>query len=45
MSFSILITPAAVRDLQAAVDYYNEKAENLGYRFADLVDDFLNALL
>ncbi len=40
MSFVIHISPTALRDLQTAVDYYNNKAENLGYRFADLVDDY-----
>ncbi|MEI9945038.1 MAG: type II toxin-antitoxin system RelE/ParE family toxin [Chitinophagaceae bacterium] len=38
------MTPTAIRDLQAAVDYYNEKAENLGYRFADLVDHYYNRI-
>jgi hypothetical protein len=41
MGYSIHISPTALRDLHAAVDYYNEKAENSGYRFADLVDDYL----
>lgn len=40
MAFVLTITPTAIRDITAAVDYYNEKAENLGYRFADLVDDY-----
>ena len=42
MSYTIFISPNAIRDLQAAVDYYNEKSENLGFRFADLVDDYFN---
>ena len=41
MGYSIHISPTALRDLHAAIDYYNEKAENLGYRFGDLVDDYL----
>ena len=44
MPYNILITPTAEKDLQAAVDYYNEKAGNLGYRFADLVDDYFNRI-
>jgi toxin ParE1/3/4 len=44
MAYSILISPAALRDLHAAVEYYNEKAENLGYRFADLVDDYFERI-
>jgi len=42
--YTILITSNAVRDLEAAVDYYNEKAENLGYRFADLIDDYFERI-
>lgn len=42
--YTVLITPNAVKDLQAAVDYYNEKAEHLGYRFADLVDDYFERI-
>lgn len=44
MSYAILISPTALLDLQAAVEYYNEKSENLGYRFADLVDDYLTRI-
>jgi len=44
MSYTILISPTAVKDLQAAINYYNEKAENLGYRFADLVDDYFDRI-
>ncbi len=31
MPYTILITTAAAGDLVAAVEYYNQKAENLGY--------------
>ena len=44
MSYTIFISPTAIRDLQAAVDYYNEKSENLGFRFADLVDNYFNRI-
>ena len=40
MAFVLTITPTALRDIAAAVEYYNDKAENLGYRFADLLDDY-----
>ena len=43
-AYIVLISPTAVRDLQTAVDYYNEKAENLGYRFADLWDDYFDRI-
>ena len=44
MAYTVFISPTAERDLEAAVDYYNEKAENLGYRFADLVDDYFDRI-
>lgn len=40
MAFVLTITPTALRDIAVAIEYYNEKAENLGYRFADLLDDY-----
>ena len=40
MAFVLTITPTALRDITGAVEYYNEKAENLGYRFTDLLDDY-----
>lgn len=44
MAYTVFISPTAERDLEAAVDYYNEKAEDLGYRFADLVDDYFDRI-
>lgn len=44
MPYTILITPTAARDLDAAVEYYNLQAEDLGYRFADLVEQYLNRI-
>jgi mRNA-degrading endonuclease RelE of RelBE toxin-antitoxin system len=44
MPYTILISPVAAKDLQAVIDYYNEKAENLGYRFFDQVDDYFNRI-
>lgn len=44
MAYTIYVSPTALKDLQAAVEYYNEKSENLGYRFADLADDYLSRI-
>jgi plasmid stabilization system protein ParE len=44
MPYSIFITPNAARDLQAAIDYYNEQADDLGYRFADLIEKYLERI-
>ena len=44
MSYIILISSTAEKDLQAAIDYYNEKAENLGYRFGDMIEDYFNRI-
>lgn len=44
MIYTVFISPAAQKDIQAAINYYNEKAENLGYRFADLVDDYFSRI-
>ena len=41
---SIYITPTASNDLTDAVEYYNLQAEDLGYRFADLVEEYLNRI-
>jgi len=41
MAYIIYVSPTALKDLHVAVEYYNEKSENLGYRFANLVDDYL----
>lgn len=44
MSYTILITPTAAHDLEAAVEYYNLQAPDLGYRFAYLVEEYLNRI-
>jgi toxin ParE1/3/4 len=38
------ITPTADRDLTAAIEYYNLQAEDPGYRFADLVEGYVNRI-
>ena len=42
--YTIYITPTADRDLMAAIEYYNLQAEDLGYRFADLVEEYLHRI-
>lgn len=42
--YSINITPTALNDIQNGLDYYNIKAINLGFRFADEVDNSLQAI-
>ena len=44
MPHTISLTPAAVEDIQAAMDYYNSRSENLGFRFADEVDNALESI-
>ena len=35
MPYTILLTPTATDDVDAAIEYYNALAADLGYRFAD----------
>ena len=42
--YTINLTPAAVDDIQAAMDYYNSRSANLGFRFTDEVDSSLLAI-
>ena len=44
MPYTINLTPAAVEDIQTAMDYYNSRSPNLGYRFTDEVDNSLQAI-
>ncbi len=44
MAYIVNITPSAEKDIEAAVEYYNSKAENLGYRFADLVGIYFDRI-
>ncbi len=44
MSYTIYITPAAINDIEATVNYYNDKAPGLGLRFADDVDNDFSAI-
>lgn len=44
MIYRINITPSALNDIQDGLEYYNSKAANLGFRFADEVDNSLQAI-
>ncbi len=37
MPYKILITPTALLDIDTAVNYYNSKAADLGYKFSETV--------
>jgi hypothetical protein len=41
MIYDILITPTALLDISEAIEYYNTKANNLGYKFADDLENNL----
>ncbi len=41
MPNTIFITPTATEDIAAGVEHYNAIATDLGYRFADLVSEYL----
>lgn len=38
LPYTINLTPSAIDDIQSAVDYYNSRSANLGFRFYDEVD-------
>ena len=40
MFYTIFITPSAEKDLRAAVYYYNQNSEGLGFRFAKLAEEY-----
>ena len=44
MTYTINLTPPAIEDIQTAMDYYNGRSPNLGYRFTDEVDNSLKAI-
>ena len=44
MPYTINLTPAAVNDIPDGLDYYNSRSANLGFRFADEVDNALQAI-
>lgn len=42
MPYTIFVTPTAIDDIAAAIEYYNALSVDLGYRFADLVADYFD---
>ena len=44
MPYTILITPTAAYDLEAAIEYYNKQAQDLGYRFFFLAEEYFNRI-
>lgn len=42
--FRLLVSPEAVRDIQKAIDYYEEQQNGLGRKFLVAVDKHLKAL-
>ena len=44
MPYTIFVTPTAIDDITAAIEYYNALASDLGYRFADLVADYFERI-
>lgn len=44
MSYTIYVTPTAVDDLSAAIEYYNAVSTDLGYRFADVVAQYFERI-
>lgn len=44
MIYEISITPAALLDISEAVEYYNKKTNDLGYKFADDIDNNLRVI-
>lgn len=44
MPYTICVTPTAVDDIDAAIEYYNSLATDLGYRFADVINDYFERI-
>jgi len=40
MHYTICITPTAAADIDMAIEYYNSLATDLGYRFADFINEY-----
>ncbi len=41
MNYSLLIDPAAIRDIQGAIDYYDDQRPGLGRRFENELHEHL----
>jgi plasmid stabilization system protein ParE len=44
MTREVFITPAALKDLQAAIDYYNQSAAGLGDKFGETIASFIEKI-
>ncbi len=44
MIYSINLTPTAINDIQEVVNFYNSRSHNLGFRFADELDEALQTV-
>jgi hypothetical protein len=44
MSFTIVLSPEAVEDIDYGLDYYNKVADGLGFEFTDTIDHYLQKL-
>ncbi len=44
MNYIVSITPNALLDSPEAIEYYNLEAKDLGFKFADDVEDNINEI-
>jgi toxin ParE1/3/4 len=44
MAYTVYITPSAINDIEEALEYYNDKVTNMGFRFTDDVDNNLQSI-
>jgi hypothetical protein len=44
MSFTIVLSPEAVEDIDYGLDYYNKVADGLGFEFTDTIDHYLQKI-
>jgi len=42
--YTIYISPTAVDDITVAIEYYNSLATDLGYRFADIITEYIERI-
>ena len=45
MNYTVSITPTALLDIAAAIEYYNLRANDLGFKFADDVENNINEIV
>ena len=44
MSFTIVLSPEAVEDIDYGFDYYNKISDGLGFEFIDTIDRYLKKI-